>query len=97
MEPLECRFFVAEQTARWAKHNLPIGFSSTPEDGGIEVSGVTAGIRPLARFVVGLGEDARAMTPQLADIVRELAVGSSRVHDAQNTKGKLHSARSKRK
>ena len=96
IEPMQCRFFIAEPTARWAKHNLPIGFSATPVDGGIEASGITAGIRPLARFVVGLGGDARAITPKLADIVRELAAGAMRSNEAADAKLKLRSVRAKR-
>jgi predicted DNA-binding transcriptional regulator YafY len=96
IEPLECRFFVSESAARWVKYNLPEGFSSNPVQGGIEATGVTAGIRPLARFIVGLGEEARAITPELADIVREIAAGSCRAHEVGNSKLKLRSVRSKR-
>jgi len=97
MKPMQCQFFIAEQTARWARHNLPAGFSATPVDGGIEVAGVTAGVRPLARFVVGLGEDARAITPQLVEIVRELAAGATRTNEATGAKLKLRSTQSRRK
>jgi hypothetical protein len=86
IEPIECRFFVAEQAARWVKYNLPDGFTSSPVEGGIEVLGVTAGIRPLARFIAGLGAEARAIPPQLAAVVRELALGSANVHQTDNTK-----------
>ena len=96
IEPVPCRFFVAEQAARWVKYNLPEGFTSNPVQGGIEVFGVTAGIRPLARFIVGLGAQARAITPQLAEVVRELAVGSTSVHQPDNSILKLRSVRAKR-
>ena len=96
IEPIECRFFVAEEAARWVKYNLPEGFTSIPVEGGIEVFGVTAGIRPLARFIVGLGAEARAITSQLAEVVRELAIGSTSVHQPDNPTLKLRSVRSKR-
>ena len=96
IEPIECRFFVAEEAARWVKYNLPEGFNSNPVEDGIEAFGVTAGIRPLARFIVGLGAEARAITSQLAEVVRELAIGSTSVHQPDNPMLKLRSVRSKR-
>ena len=96
IEPLECRFFVSEQAARWVKYNLPEGFSHIPVEGGIEVFGATAGIRPLARFIVGLGAEARAITLQLAEVVSELAAGSTSAHSHDNPMLKLRSVRSNR-
>ena len=98
-EPRLCAFFVAEDAARWVKYNLPQGFNTTPVDGGMEVTGTTAGIRPLARFVVGLGEQARAITPELAALVRELAEGAmqaNRTSAPSESRLKARSVRSKR-
>jgi predicted DNA-binding transcriptional regulator YafY len=98
-EPCVCSFFVAEEAARWVKYNLPQGFGTTPVHGGVEVSGTTAGIRPLARFVVGLGEQARAITPELTTLVRELADGAMRANRASTpseSRLKARSVRSKR-
>jgi len=97
-EPCVCRFFVAEEAARWVKYNLPQGFSTTPVDGGLEISGTTAGTRPLARFVVGLGEQARAITPELATLVYELAEGAMRANQNAPSESRLkaRSVRSKR-
>jgi predicted DNA-binding transcriptional regulator YafY len=96
MDPVECTFFVAETAARWVKYNLPDGFQATDVPGGVEVTGDTAGMLPLARFVVGLGADARAITPELAAVVTELAQGSLLAHGGSATRVKLRSVRSKR-
>lgn len=96
MVPIECTFFVAETAARWVKYNLPEGFHAADVAGGIEVTGRTAGMLPLARFVVGLGADARATTPELAAGVLELAEGSLHAHGVDEARVKLRSVRSKR-
>lgn len=44
--------------------------------GGIRVSVTTSGLRRLARYVVGLGGAAKALTPALEAAVVELAQGA---------------------
>ena len=43
---------------------------------GVRFTTQTAGIEPLARFVVGVGDAARAETPELRQRVQELALGA---------------------
>jgi hypothetical protein len=45
-------------------------------EGGIRVRTVTSGVLVIARFVVSLGGAAVAETPELADLVADLARGS---------------------
>jgi predicted DNA-binding transcriptional regulator YafY len=96
IEPIECAFFVAETAARWVRYNLPEGFHTSDVPGGIEVTGTTAGIRPLARFIVGLGAEARTITPELIAIVTDLAQGALSAHRGSEARVKLRSVRSKR-
>ena len=76
-EAVRCSFFVREPESRWVERNLP-GSLGVPEKvtGGLRFSATTAGVLRLARYVVGLGAAARAETPELAELVRELARGA---------------------
>lgn len=77
-EAVFCSFTVSGPEARWVSGNLPGPMSVECIDGGIRVSTTTAGVLPLARFVVSLGGSARAETPELLAIVRNLARGALR-------------------
>jgi predicted DNA-binding transcriptional regulator YafY len=69
-------FFVRDPDARWVANNLPEGLSGASVDGGFLVETETAGLLPVARFVVGLGGAAECRSPELAALVRELAEGA---------------------
>jgi hypothetical protein len=58
------------------KLNLPGPMTCEDTPAGIRVSAETSGLLRLARFVVGLGDAARAETTELARVVRELAEGA---------------------
>lgn len=74
--PVRVSFTVRDPEARWVQDTLPLDMSSEPVAGGIRLSGDTAGVLALARFVVGLGDAARAETPELLHAVHELASGA---------------------
>jgi len=71
-------FFVHQPDARWVASNLPDGLLGTPVDGGLLVEAATAGLLPVARFVVGLGAAAECRSEELAALVRQLAEGALR-------------------
>jgi predicted DNA-binding transcriptional regulator YafY len=71
-----CAFVVRDPEARWVVHNLPATMAHEPVPGGLRFSTTTAGVLPLARFVVGLGAAVRVETSELAEIVEELARGA---------------------
>jgi predicted DNA-binding transcriptional regulator YafY len=75
-EAVPCSFVVREPESRWVERNLPSGVRSEPIEGGIRATTSTAGLAPLARFVVGLGSAATCESPELAALVRELAEGA---------------------
>jgi len=75
-ERVRVAFFVREPDARWVAQNLPDGLSGVTEDGGLYVEADTAGLLPVARFVVGLGAAAECRSPELARLVAELAEGA---------------------
>ncbi len=72
----EVAFFVAAPHDRWVRRNLRAGMRAEPVDGGLRVVAPSSGLVAAARFVVGLGEAARAETPSLDAAVRELAAGA---------------------
>jgi hypothetical protein len=57
-----------------------------PLGDGVRLSVTTAGVTVLARFVVGLGDAARAETPELLAEVTRIAQASLRAH-AQLARG----------
>ncbi len=71
-------FFVRLPDARWVARNLPEGLVGVGVDGGLLVEAETAGLLPIARFVVGLGAAAECRSPELAAMVRALAEGALR-------------------
>lgn len=73
---VRAEFFVRDPESRWVQRNLPAPMRVEPTAGGVLVATETAALLPLARFVVGLGEAARPTTPELAELVRELARGA---------------------
>lgn len=69
-------FFVRAAEARWVERNLIAGMKAEEVPGGIRVTTNTAALTRLARFVVGLGDAARPLTPELEAQVSELARGA---------------------
>jgi len=69
-------FFVRPPDARWVANNLPEGLVGVSVEGGLLVEAETAGLLPIARFVVGLGAAAECRSPELGALVRELAEGA---------------------
>lgn len=69
-------FFVRDPDARWVAGNLPEGLRGSSVDGGLFVEAETAGLVPIARFVVGLGAAAECRTPELRALVQDLAAGA---------------------
>ena len=76
IEPVAVAFFVRAPELRWVVDTLPLAMQVEAVPGGVRLSGRTAGIATLARYVVGLGAAARAETPELARAVHELARGA---------------------
>jgi predicted DNA-binding transcriptional regulator YafY len=76
--PSRVEIFVREPEARWVAGNLPDGLTGTSVEGGFVIEAESAGLLPIARFVVGLGEAAEVRTPELRALVRELAEGALR-------------------
>jgi predicted DNA-binding transcriptional regulator YafY len=71
-------FFVREPESRWVSRNLPSGMNAEVENGGIRVTVQTSALLLVARYVVQLGDAARAETPTLAAKVAEIAQGALR-------------------
>ncbi len=69
-------FFVSDPAARWVARNLIDEMRPEEVPGGIRVTVETAGLDRLARFVVGLGESAKPLTPALEAEVATLANGA---------------------
>ncbi len=71
-------FVVREPEATWVSRTLPDSrIVATPEPGGgTRFAVTTTAVEQLARFVVGLGEAAKAATPELGERVGELARGA---------------------
>lgn len=78
----EQSFFVCDPDARWVERNLPGPMRVERLPAGTRFVVQTAGLPVLARFVVGLGQAARAETPELAEVVRELAQGALSAYGA---------------
>jgi hypothetical protein len=76
--PVACSFFVRQPEAAWVKRNLLNGMTHESTSGGIRVSIDTAAVQVVARFVVQLGEAARAETPELRAQVEGIAKGALR-------------------
>jgi predicted DNA-binding transcriptional regulator YafY len=95
--PVQCSFFVREPECHWVEHNLPASMTTmTPErvPGGRRFTTTTAGVLRLARFVVGLGGAARAETPELIELVHDLAQGALEALAAANLQASTASDRS---
>lgn len=69
-------FVVRTPEARWVSKNLIAPMKVEVTASGIRVSANTAGVLPIARFVVGLGHAARAESSPLREVVSELAEGA---------------------
>lgn len=75
-EATDVAFFVRDPEARWVSGNLPSPLVAEPAAGGIRVTGRTAAVVQVARFVVGLGRAATCESPELRAVVRDLAEGA---------------------
>jgi predicted DNA-binding transcriptional regulator YafY len=75
---IQCAFWVSDPDARWVKEHLPLGCDVEHREGGLIFSATTAGLLPLARFLVGLGGAVRVLTPELKNLVGDLAAGALR-------------------
>ncbi len=79
---VSCVFVVRNPEARWVRRNLPghgrerYAIDDTAE--GVRVTLHTSAVVPLARYVVGLGDAARAESAELAAEVERLARGALR-------------------
>jgi predicted DNA-binding transcriptional regulator YafY len=69
-------FFVRDPEARWVIGNLPSPLVAEATVGGIRVTGRTAAVVQVARFVVGLGGAASCESHELRAVVRDLAEGA---------------------
>jgi len=73
----ELAFYVRPSAAPWVAEDLPDGLEhERTDDGGLYVHGYVAGLGQVARYVVGLGAEAEAETPELRDAVEALARGA---------------------
>jgi predicted DNA-binding transcriptional regulator YafY len=79
-EPVHVAFVVRDPEARWVRDTLPVAMTIEPMPTGVRLSTRTAGVLSLARFVVGLGDAARAESPELLAAVHDLAAGSLASH-----------------
>ncbi len=77
-EAIACAFVVKDPEHKWVAKNLPCKMAPTPlpNGEGVRFEAVTAGLLPIARFVVGLGGAARVETPELKMFVDDLARGA---------------------
>lgn len=73
---VQCVFRVDNAEARWVSRQLPLPFKTREEPNEVVFTAVTAGLLPLARFLVGLGRAVRIETPELRKLVVELARGA---------------------
>jgi predicted DNA-binding transcriptional regulator YafY len=72
----EVRFAVRDPEARWVEGNLPTPLVARRSAEGISVSGRTAAVVQVARFVVSLGAAAVCESQELRAVVRDLAEGA---------------------
>jgi predicted DNA-binding transcriptional regulator YafY len=89
-DPVRCRMWIRAAEARWARGVLPVEGAIVREvTDGVEIEVETAGVEVLARFVVGLGEAARALTPELGERAREIAAAAVRASAAAPLDGSV--------
>jgi predicted DNA-binding transcriptional regulator YafY len=88
-----CILHVNAEHARWVVRNLPEPMLVEHCADGVRLSVRTAGVRTLARFVVGLGGGARAESEELAAEVAALARGALHGLGALPGSGALDEAR----
>jgi predicted DNA-binding transcriptional regulator YafY len=74
--PTKQVFFVGDPDAGWVSRNLMEPMECEEVPGGIRVTVETSAPKRLARFVVGLGASAKALTPDLEREVAALAEGA---------------------
>lgn len=74
--PKKHAFFVREPEARWVARNMIDDMQATEVAGGIHVAVETAALGRLARYVVGLGDAGKPLTPELEAEVAVLARGA---------------------
>lgn len=74
--PVRCTFLVAHPKAAWVKRSLLRGMKAETIEGGIRVTIETAAVFKVAEYVVQLGREARPETPELAQMVIDIAEGA---------------------
>ncbi len=77
-EVQERSFFVREPESSWVVNNLLPGMKAEVLSGGARVTARTSAVLRLARFVVSLGEAARAEDAVLAGLVVEIGEGAAK-------------------
>jgi predicted DNA-binding transcriptional regulator YafY len=77
-------FFVSDPEARWVVRNLLEEMRSEDVPGGIRVTVQTAGVNRLARYVVGLGGAAKAVTEELRKEAVSVAQAAVRAHSGRD-------------
>lgn len=83
-----CVFRVRNHDARWVKGQLPLPADIQEDLCETTFTARTAGLLPLARFLVGLGSAVRVDTPELRALIVELAQGA--LSATQSTSGILN-------
>ncbi len=74
--PIRCVFRVRLPDARWLRGQLPLPLHADQDGDFVVFTAVTAGLLPLARLIVGLGDAATVETPELRHLVQQLARGA---------------------
>ena len=75
-------FFVSDPDSRWVERNLLEGMRPEHVPGGIRVTVETAGVNRLARYVVGLGGAAKALTETLRKEALAVAQAAARANES---------------
>ncbi|HEY5956488.1 MAG TPA: WYL domain-containing protein [Polyangiaceae bacterium] len=85
---LHCVFRVRLTDARWVRGLLPMPFEVYDSGDEAVFATTTAGLMPLARFLVGLGDAVIVETQELRDLVKSLAKGALHgVETAEHSSG----------
>ena len=74
--PVASAFRVRYPEARWVQTNLSPPMRAMPDGDGIRVEVGPSAVLSVARYVVGLGDAAMALTPELREAVERLAEGA---------------------
>jgi predicted DNA-binding transcriptional regulator YafY len=75
-------FFVSDPDSRWVERNLLGEMQPEQVPGGIRVTVDTAGVNRLARYLVGLGGSAKALTETLRKEAAAVALAAARANES---------------